>query len=250
MIIEVRKSSISKLKHVDRLTREAMIMTLNDTAMSAAVLQRLQLAKDFTLRNRWAKGSIYPKMGMRKGLALTTKKTLDGVYARTGSVQWFLSEQQMGFRRNNAEVPTKSARIGKNEKRRISKQNSLPVLRKMATATKKSFKKMRGKNYKGDQFLAWVNDRKKKFEGVIRVGGRGDGKNFLGVDMAPGYYKMVGRRGNRMLVMVRNLRQGNKKRYPKKWHTDALSNKIIEMRHQKHYVKNMNMMLRKIADVK
>lgn len=227
-----------------------MIMTLNDTAMSAAVLQRLQLAKDFTLRNKWAKGSIYPKMGMRKGLALTTKKTLDGVYARTGSVQWFLSEQQMGFRRNNAEVPTPSARIGKNEKRRISKQNSLPVLRKMATATKKSFKKMKGKGQKGRQFLAWTNERRKRFDGVIRVKGKSEGNNFFGWDMAPGYYKMVGRRGFRSLVLVRNLRQGNKKRSPKKWHTDALSDKIIEIRHQKHYIKNMNMMLRKIADVK
>jgi hypothetical protein len=220
-----------KLGKIENGLQTAMVMTINDTAHIAAHSQRIQLGKSFTLRTKWTEGSIYPKRGKRLGLIPPHKKNLNSVYARTGSIQEYLADQQTGWRVRDAKVPTDSARIKQQRRRRLSKKGKLKTLRNEKTYRPSRFRKIK-KNKRVGVMIEML--KKEKFKGVIKVEKRG-------YTLPRGFYRLK----KKTLVMIRFLQKGSRKRKAERWHTEAMEKPAIYGKVQHRFNKNARYVLGK-----
>jgi hypothetical protein len=220
-----------KLGKIEHGLERATIMTVNDTALIASAAQRIQLGKSFTLRTKWTEGSIFPKRGKRLGLIPPHKTNLNSVYARTGSIQEYLADQQTGWRVRDAQVPTDSARIKQQRRRRLSKKGKLKTLRSEKTYRPSRFKKIK-KNKRVGVMIEML--KKDKFKGVIKVEKRG-------YTLPRGFYRIK----KKTLVMIRFLQKGSRKRKAERWHTDAMAKPAIFGKVQHRFNKNARFVLGK-----
>jgi hypothetical protein len=214
-----------KLNKLGKSLGRAMVMTLNDTALIAAKVQRNDLKKRFILRTKWTAGSIFPKEGRRLGLIPERKFNVNKVFARTGSIQEYLARQEEGFAATDPQVPSNKARIGRSRRRRLSKRGKLRTIKSSSLFKPSALRKLEKK----DRVPVMIQIlRKSKFKGYIHIDKKGHA-------LPPGFYKM---RNRRTLDLLRLSQKGRRRRRATRWHSLAMRKKVIFTRQQLHFNKN------------
>ena len=96
-----------------KLTDESFINatkdTLNGVARGASQYIRAKsLPKYFNLRNKWSRGSIIPKPGKNFGLVPSSKKNINTMFSKAGSLNQTLADQNEGFKKKSPSIPISS----------------------------------------------------------------------------------------------------------------------------------------------
>jgi hypothetical protein len=216
------KRAMMNLGHMSRGITDSVRDTLNEMAHIAAMEQRAHLHRVFTLRNKWIVGSIWPKIGMRKGLVPSTARDISRMYSRSGSNSPYLLKQEEGWIKNDPSVPTDEARVGRNHKRVIRKQARMRNL-------------PREKTMSATKTMTHISDPRKRVSVILAVAAAINWKGLILIEndnvLPAGYYTI--RRGS--LRLVRRNQKGPRVRPPETWHEDAIRNSRLNRNAQRIY---------------
>ena len=231
--IKVDKSWKKNMKILNVGLIEAARLTLNAQALEASKQQKIQLNKMFELRNKFSEGSIFPKLGNRYGLIPPNRKNINSMYARSGTIQDYLAEQNEGFDRSDPQVPTDSARIGKKFKRVIGRKSKLRNLKREPTLRAKSFKRQKTIRSKTRAMIAMA--KRVNWKGLIHIRNQEAG-------IVNGYFRM----SKGKLMLIRYSQSGLKRRKAHHWHEKALKSSPTTGFSQAQYNKAANLKLSKL----
>jgi len=216
------KRAMMNLGHMSRGITDSVRDTLNEMAHIAAMEQRKHLHQVFTIRNKWIVGSIWPKLGKRKGLVPSTARDISRMYSRSGSTSKSLENQEEGFIKNDPSIPANEARVGRSNKKVVRKQRRLKNIdNEKIMSSKKT--------------MLNISDPRERVSVILAVAAAINWKGLILIEndnvLPAGYYS---RRGAG-LHLVRRNQKGPRMRPPETWHEDAIRNSRLNRNAQRIY---------------
>lgn len=212
---------------------DAVRDTLNEMAMIAAHSQRAYLPRVFTLRNKWVSGSIWPKLGKRKGLVPHRASNINRMYSTSGTVSPYLERQEGGWAKKDPSVPSDEVRIGRNHRRIIRKQYRKKQIDKQPTLTP-------------DKTMARIPDRKERVSAMLAMANQINWKGLIEIEndrvMPAGYYQI---RGGSLRLLRRN-QTGYRFRRAIEWHEKSIALSGLSRNAQRVYDRNIRVQLSKL----
>ena len=210
--ISIDSSEYTKmLKRLDRkLFPDAVRGTLNDIAKKAAISQRGQIKKVFTVRNKYVVGSIRPHGNRPYGLIPTSNSNIHGMNAFSGTHLQYMADQEKGFTKTDPSIPTyKKGRMGGTFKGRVKG----PV--KMRKIKRSEVKRVKDLGLRGRQGSTRTKQAvamlaRQGFRGYLKLG-KQDGWN-------EGYYRMT----KTKIDLVRSTKHSKLRFRKREWHRPAI----------------------------
>lgn len=212
---------------------DAVRDTLNDMAMIAANQQRMYLPRVFTLRNKWISGSIWPKLGKRKGLVPRRASNINRMYSTSGTISPYLKRQEEGWAKKDPSVPSDDARVARSHRRIIRKQYRKRQIDNQPTLTP-------------DKTMGHIADPQALVSALLAMANQINWKGLIEIEndqvMPAGYYQIKG--GS--LRLLRRNQKGYRARRAIGWHRKSIALSGLNRNAQRIYDRHIRVQLAKL----